>query len=94
MARKFVIDTDVGMDDASAIFLATEAHKEGAIEMVAITAVHGNTSVDNVVNNIARTMVAADLNKVFGCHSIRNNDRSWLLSWIIICSNLVTVAVP
>jgi len=59
-----VIDTDVGMDDASAIFLATEAHKEGAIEIVAITAVHGNTSVDNVVNNIARTMVAADLNKI------------------------------
>ena len=64
MARKFVIDTDVGMDDASAIFLATEAHKTGAIEILAITAVHGNTSLENVINNIARTMAAANLNQV------------------------------
>ena len=65
MARKFVIDTDVGMDDASAIFLATEAHKKGLIEIVAMTAVNGNTNLNNVINNIARTMQAADLNQVF-----------------------------
>ena len=64
MARKFVIDTDVGLDDASAIFMATKAHKSGVINILAVTAVHGNTSLDNVVNNIARTMKAADLNQV------------------------------
>jgi len=64
MARKFVIDTDVGLDDASAIFMATKAHKSGVINILAVTAVHGNTSLDNVVNNIARTMKAADLNRI------------------------------
>ena len=31
MVRKFIIDADVGMDDASAIFIAAEAHKAGVI---------------------------------------------------------------
>ena len=64
MVRKFIIDADVGMDDASAIFIAAEAHKAGVIEITAITAVHGNTSIDNVVINLARTLKCAKLNQV------------------------------
>jgi inosine-uridine nucleoside N-ribohydrolase len=52
------------MDDASAIFIAAEAHKAGVIEITAITAVHGNTSIDNVVINLARTLKRAKLNQV------------------------------
>ena len=64
MGRKFIIDTDVGLDDASALFLAIEAHKAGAVEIIGITAVHGNTCLDHVVTNIARTLKAANLNQV------------------------------
>jgi hypothetical protein len=33
------------MDDASAIFIAAEAHKAGVIEITAITAVHGTRAL-------------------------------------------------
>lgn len=45
MVKKVVIDCDAGMDDASALFMATRAHKTKAIELVAITTTHGNTSL-------------------------------------------------
>lgn len=43
--KKFIIDCDAGLDDAGALFIAAKAHKVGLIELVAITAVHGNTSL-------------------------------------------------
>ena len=64
MARRFIIDTDAGLDDASALFLAAEAHKAGVIDILAITAVHGNTKLENVIVNVARTLKAAGLNHV------------------------------
>lgn len=45
MVKKIVIDCDAGLDDASALFLATRAHKTSAVKLVAITTVHGNTSL-------------------------------------------------
>ena len=54
MARRFIIDTDAGLDDASALFLAAEAHKAGVIDILAITAVTGNTKLENVRVNVAR----------------------------------------
>lgn len=58
---KVVIDTDAGLDDALAIFMALESHKRGDLEVVAITTVHGNTKVDNVCVNVLRVLRAADL---------------------------------
>lgn len=45
MVKKVIIDCDAGMDDASALFLAAKAHKAGIVDLVAITTVHGNTSL-------------------------------------------------
>lgn len=45
MVKKFVIDCDAGLDDASALFMVAKAHKVGAIQLIAITTVHGNTSL-------------------------------------------------
>ncbi|KAG7154940.1 uridine nucleosidase 1-like [Homarus americanus] len=49
---KVIIDTDAGIDDALAIFMALAAHKRGEIEVIAVTTVHGNTGVHHVNNNI------------------------------------------
>ena len=43
--KKVIIDCDAGLDDASALFIAAKAHKVGLIDLMAITAVHGNTSL-------------------------------------------------
>lgn len=40
-----IVDCDAGMDDASALFLATKAHKVAVVELVAITTTHGNTTL-------------------------------------------------
>jgi inosine-uridine nucleoside N-ribohydrolase len=45
MDRKFVMDSDAGLDDASALLMAAKAHKVGAVQLIGITTVHGNTSL-------------------------------------------------
>eukprot|EP01086_Lenisia_limosa_P015022 TRINITY_DN4702_c0_g1_i2.p1 TRINITY_DN4702_c0_g1~~TRINITY_DN4702_c0_g1_i2.p1 ORF type:complete len:322 (+),score=68.23 TRINITY_DN4702_c0_g1_i2:56-1021(+) len=52
---RVVIDTDCGVDDAVALFLALFSPN---IEVVGITCVNGNTTLDNVVANV-RTLLAA-----------------------------------
>ena len=42
--RKIIIDTDVGIDDAQAIFLALA---DPSVEILAITCVGGNTTLEN-----------------------------------------------
>lgn len=64
MGKKMIIDTDTGVDDAMAILMALEAHKRGAVEVVAITAVAGNCPEPDAVRNILRTLDAA------GCPNI------------------------
>ena len=60
MARqKLIIDCDAGIDDASALLMALEAHKAGEIEVLALTAVYGNTDLDCVLTNILRTLDVA-----------------------------------
>ncbi len=54
--RKFLIDTDAGIDDAVALMMALNAHYRKEIDIVGITCVQGNTSVDNVCINVLRTM--------------------------------------
>lgn len=50
MERLLLIDTDAGVDDATAIFFCLSAHENPEIKLkiVGITFVSGNTSVDNV----------------------------------------------
>ena len=45
---KWILDTDCGIDDAQAVLLALHY-----LDVVAITCVNGNTSIDNVVTNVA-----------------------------------------
>ncbi|KXJ23351.1 inosine-uridine preferring nucleoside hydrolase [Exaiptasia diaphana] len=50
--RKIVIDCDAGIDDAQAIMLALSLD----VEVVAITCVAGNVSVDQVAKNVLRIL--------------------------------------
>lgn len=54
MARKqVIIDTDCGIDDAQAIMMALAAPN---IEVVGVTCVFGNASVENVCQNVVRVL--------------------------------------
>ena len=48
MTKKIILDTDPGIDDAMAILFA-EAHPD--IELVGITTVYGNATIDNGTQN-------------------------------------------
>ena len=52
-ARRFIIDTDVGVDDSVAVMLALSSSN---IEIVAITTVSGNTCEDNVYRNVKEVL--------------------------------------
>jgi len=53
-----IIDTDVGADDAQAIALALYATEQPPMHFCvsAITTVHGNVSVDQATENIAKIL--------------------------------------
>ena len=48
MARKIIFDTDPGVDDTAAILFA---HRHPAIDLVGVTTVFGNATIDNVTAN-------------------------------------------
>ena len=50
-AKKVVIDCDPGGDDAQALILAFHIAKREGIEILGITTVEGNASLDHVVQN-------------------------------------------
>jgi len=56
--KYLLIDTDVGTDDALAVWIAAEAHKDEkiALEIVGITCVTGNAPVHHVVSNVAQVL--------------------------------------
>ena len=56
MVKKLIIDTDTGVDDAMALLMALESHKRGEVEVLAITAVNGNTLETHAQRNILRTL--------------------------------------
>ena len=65
--EKIIIDCDAGTDDALSLILLIEAHKQKEIEIMAITCVSGNTSLDNVIANVFRTLTvcsAFDVSKI------------------------------
>ena len=59
--QKIIIDTDPGIDDAMAIMLALRAHKKGAVQIIAITLVNGNSGTENAKVNILRVLETFDL---------------------------------
>lgn len=55
--RYIILDTDMGTDDAWALFLLIRAELECSnIKILAITCVHGNTSVKYAVRNTYRIL--------------------------------------
>ncbi|OXU30884.1 hypothetical protein TSAR_002605 [Trichomalopsis sarcophagae] len=58
--QKIIVDCDAGTDDALALTMLIAAHKQKKIEIMAITCVTGNTYVDNVINNVFRTLHVCD----------------------------------
>jgi len=57
--KKLIIDSDTGIDDAMAILMALEAHKRDEVEVLAITAVAGNTTEKDAERNILRVLDVA-----------------------------------
>ena len=53
--RKFIFDTDPGIDDTQAIFIGLKH-----FEVLAFTTVAGNTEIDQININLARCLEIAD----------------------------------
>jgi len=54
--ENIIVDCDAGTDDALALIMLLAAHKIKKINIKAVTCVHGNTDVNNVVKNVFRTL--------------------------------------
>ena len=54
--KQVIIDTDPGIDDAAALFLALASHE---LEVVTLTTIYGNASVDNCTVNACRLLTVA-----------------------------------
>lgn len=57
---RIIVDVDVGLDDAAALFLLLHADTSGKIKIEAITCVNGNTNLDNVITNVLRLLELAN----------------------------------
>ncbi|XP_023141548.1 inosine-uridine preferring nucleoside hydrolase isoform X1 [Amphiprion ocellaris] len=57
MSKKLLVDVDCGVDDAQAIMLALAAPN---VQLLGITCVHGNTTVENVCKNTLRVLQACN----------------------------------
>lgn len=55
--KKLLVDVDCGVDDAQAIMLALAAPN---VQLLGITCVHGNTTVENVCKNTLRVLQACN----------------------------------
>lgn len=55
-ARKIIVDVDAGIDDTWALLFLLKAMDSQLCDIKAITCVHGNTSIDNVVRNVLRIL--------------------------------------
>lgn len=57
MSKKLLVDVDCGVDDAQAIMLALAAP---SVQLLGVTCVHGNTTVENVCKNTLRVLQACN----------------------------------
>ncbi|XP_051938239.1 inosine-uridine preferring nucleoside hydrolase [Hippocampus zosterae] len=57
MRKKLLVDVDCGLDDAQAIMLALAAPN---VDLLGVTCVHGNTTLENVCRNILRVLQACN----------------------------------
>ncbi|KAM8857038.1 inosine-uridine preferring nucleoside hydrolase isoform 1-T1 [Synchiropus picturatus] len=57
MQKKLLMDVDCGVDDAQAIMLVLAAPH---VQLLGVTCVHGNTTVENVCKNTLRVLQACD----------------------------------
>jgi purine nucleosidase len=64
MKKKVMIDCDVGVDDALALILAFHSPE---LEVIGVTGVHGNVSLDKVMKNIEKVLTL-----------IRPSHRAWI----------------
>lgn len=62
--RKIIVDVDAGTDDAWALFMLLRAMDAGLCDILAITCVHGNTQIDNVVRNVFRVLQTVDKHRL------------------------------
>lgn len=68
--RLIIFDTDMGTDDAWALYLLLRAElKYEHIKVVAITCVHGNTSLNFAVRNTYRILSCLNRTDVSRAHS-------------------------
>lgn len=55
-----IYDTDMGTDDAWALFMLLKAEKKYNLKILGVTLVQGNTSLDNCAVNALRVLSSAD----------------------------------
>ncbi|KAG4080206.1 hypothetical protein HA402_008277 [Bradysia odoriphaga] len=55
-----IFDTDMGTDDAWALFMLLKAEKRYNVKILGITVVHGNASLENAAENALRVLSATD----------------------------------
>lgn len=59
--KRVIIDTDCGIDDAQAIMMALAAPN---VEVLGITCVFGNTSIENVCQNVLQVLSVCEREEV------------------------------
>lgn len=90
--KKYVIfDTDMGTDDAWALLMLLKAEKYlKNIEILAVTCVFGNTSVDNAIKNtyhILQSMDRSDV-RLANYRLIKYSELKCLISFKNVDSNV------
>lgn len=55
-----IYDTDMGTDDAWALFMLLKAEKKYNVKLLGVTVVHGNTTLENAAENALRVLSSAD----------------------------------
>lgn len=55
-----IYDTDMGTDDAWALFMLLKAEKKYNVKLLGVTIVQGNTSLENAAENALRVLSSAD----------------------------------
>lgn len=55
-----IFDTDMGTDDAWALYMLLKAEIKYNVKVCGVTIVHGNTSLENAAENALRVLSSVD----------------------------------